>query len=872
MANATSVPLSVRPEVLGRLLVIPSMLDVLPDSGAMAVFLGAALREIPGVAQVSLCVEGIVYPSQGMGHLQPSPTLLGTRPSNPLVQQSFPLSSPRHQYGHLLLGIDAEEIFYLYRPYVSNIANIVATVLENRAFLRDIQDKNRRLQDLLTHLEERVENRTQELTNEIAYRKQLEQELRTSNEQLELAASVFTHAREGILITDALGTILDVNKAFTHITGYSREEALGRNPRLLKSGLQEAPFYRAMWRDLADKGYWCGEIWNRRKDGEVYAELLTISAVCDAEGQTQRYVALFSNITLQKIHQQELEHIAHYDALTSLPNRVLLADRLHQAMAQAMRHRQCLAVAYIDLDGFKAVNDNHGHEAGDYLLITVAKRMTRALRQEDTLARLGGDEFVAVMLDVGSPEGSQPILQRILSAAAQPVQWGGDTLQVSASLGATFYPQLDPIDADQLLRQADQAMYQAKTSGKNRCYLFDTDGHRSAHHRRASLDQLRQALAQEQFELYYQPKVNMGTGQVLGAEALIRWQHPDQGLLLPAQFLPALAEHPLATDVGEWVIATALDQLAQWHGAGLPLTISVNLEAQHLQQPDFVARLTALLAAYPAALAQSLEIEVIETNAIKNLDRMAEVIEACQAMGVQFALDDFGTGSTSLAHLKQLPVAQVKIDQSFVRNMLRDPQDLAIIEGVIDLAQVFRRQVVAEGVETLAHGKLLLQLGCELAQGYSIARPMPAVELLTWLETWKTAPVWRRQHPLNRDDWPLLLAHLEISTWVKQLVAPSQRTSSPISPFRPTLPPGPSSRLEIWFNGPGKQHYGHHPHFHNAQKAYQALAQLGHRPLTQATSPTLNPGLSKAEIQHLRQIQRELLGYLKALGHLSHRR
>ncbi|MEB3289364.1 MAG: EAL domain-containing protein [Leptolyngbya sp.] len=857
MANLVAVSESVRPEVMGRLLVIPSMLDVLPDAGAMAVFLGAALREIPGVVQASLCVEGVVYPNVGSNGCPAS------------TQQSFPLSSPRRQYGHLILSLADEASFNLYRPYVSNIANIVTTVLENRAFLRDIQDKNRRLQDLLTHVEERVQERTQELTAEIARRQQLEQSLRDSNEQLELAASVFTHAREGILITDAEGTILEVNQAFTYITGYTREDVLGHNPRLLQSGLQEAAFYRAMWRDLADKGYWCGEIWNRRKDGEIYAELLTISAVRDAQGQPQRYVALFSNITLQKIHQQELEHIAHYDALTSLPNRVLLADRLHQAMAQSVRHRQCLAVAYIDLDGFKAVNDNYGHEAGDYLLITVAKRMARALREEDTLARLGGDEFVAVLRDVGSPASSQPILQRLLTAAAQPVQWGCDTLQVSASLGVTFYPQQDPLDADQLLRQADQAMYQAKTSGKNGYHLFEGNGEPGDRHGPASLDQLRQALTQKQFELYYQPKVNMGTGQVLGAEALIRWQHPDRGLLLPAQFLPILAEHPMATEVGEWVMATALAQLAQWHSAGLSLTMGVNLEAHHLQQPDFVARLRDLLALYPDTLAQHLEIDLLETHALQDFDRMAEVIDACQAMGVQVALDDFGAGSSSLTQLKYLPATQVKIDQSFVRNMLVDPQDLAIIEGIIDLAQVFRRQVVAEGVETVAHGNLLLQLGCEQAQGYRIARPMPALDWLDWMDAWTTAPTWRRQHPLNRDDWPLLFAPLEIAAWVKALIPTRQDNGAPGLSRYPVPSPSPSLRLELWINGPGKRRYGSHPHFQNIQRCYQALTQVGQAQLAQPVDQT--SGRFQATVRQLRQLQCELLSDLKVLSRLSHR-
>lgn len=298
-------------------------------------------------------------------------------------------------------------------------------------------------------------------------------ERKRKEEKIRLAACVFSHAREGITITNADGTIVDINEAFTRITGYGREEAIGRNPRFLKSGRQDAAFYAAMWRDLHGAGHWSGEIWNRRKNGEVYAELLNISAVRDARGIAQQYVALFSDITSIKTHQHQLERIAHFDALTNLPNRVLLADRLQQAMAHAHRRGQQLAVAYLDLDGFKSINDHHGHSAGDHVLIALSKRMKQALRECDTIARLGGDEFVAVLADLGDAAASQPMLDRLLSAAAQPIQWGEHSLQVSASLGVTFYPQTNDVGTEQLLRQADQAMYQAKVAGKNRYQIFD---------------------------------------------------------------------------------------------------------------------------------------------------------------------------------------------------------------------------------------------------------------------------------------------------------------------------------------------------------------------------------------------------------------
>ena len=347
-------------------------------------------------------------------------------------------------------------------------------------------------------------------------------ERKEAEERLHLAASVFTHAREGITITDPSGTILDVNDTFTAITGYKREEVVGRNPRMLKSNRQDQGFYRGMWDDLARLGYWHGEVWNRRKDGEVYAELLTISAVRDAQGRTQAYVGLFSDITALKEQGQRLEYLAHYDALTTLPNRGLLADRLRQGMAQARRRGQLVAVAYLDLDGFKAVNDAHGHEVGDRLLIALATRMKHTSRDGDTLARIGGDEFVAIFLDLPDTQSCLPMIERLLAAVSQEVNLGLLTLRVSASLGVTFFPQMDDVDADQLLRQADQAMYQAKIAGKGRYHIFDAQQDRTVRGHHEGLDRIRQALRAGEFELHYQPKVNMRSGQGMGAEALIR--------------------------------------------------------------------------------------------------------------------------------------------------------------------------------------------------------------------------------------------------------------------------------------------------------------------------------------------------------------
>jgi diguanylate cyclase (GGDEF)-like protein/PAS domain S-box-containing protein len=563
-----------------------------------------------------------------------------------------------------------------------------------------------------------------------------------NEEKLELAASVFHNSREGITITRTDGTIIDVNEAFTQITGYSRDEVLGQNPRILSSGRHNAAHYASMWQTLISKGHWYGEIWNRRKSGEVYAEMLTVSTVRDVQGRPKHYVAMFSDITTAKAHEQQLEHIAHFDALTNLPNRVLLADRLTQAMLQAQRRGQRLAVVYLDLDGFKAVNDKYGHEAGDHLLMALAVRMKEALREGDTLARIGGDEFVAVLVDLLDATASTPVLNRLLAAASQPAQWNAEILQVSASMGVTLYPQDNELDADQLQRQADQAMYQAKVLGKNGYHFFDAKHDRHVRDQHESVERIRCALAAGEMVLYYQPKVNMRTGKVIGAEALIRWQHPDRGMLAPGLFLPAIENHMLAAELDEWVFHAALNQMQTWQEAGLQLPVSINVGARLLQQHNFVQRIQALLAAHPGVDPQSIGLEVLETSALMDIDRVSVSILACRDLGVNFALDDFGTGYSSLAYVKRLPVSQLKIDQSFVRDMLVDKDDLAILRAVMGLAAAFQQEVIAEGVETVEQGIALMQLGCELAQGYFISRPMPAQDMPSWVATWKVDAAW----------------------------------------------------------------------------------------------------------------------------------
>ncbi|MFW9617661.1 EAL domain-containing protein [Aquabacterium sp.] len=596
-------------------------------------------------------------------------------------------------------------------------------------------------------------------------------ERRKTEQQLLLAASVFTHAREGIMITQADGTIVDVNETFTDITGYPREEAIGKTPRILQSGRQTREFYQTMWHDLAAHGHWSGEVWNRRRSGEIYAEQITISSVTDAKDQVTHYVALFSDVSKQKEHEQQLERIAHYDALTLLPNRVLLADRLQQAMFQAKRRGLQVAVAYLDLDGFKAINDEHGHSVGDSFLSAIADRMKRELRESDTLARLGGDEFVAVLIDLRNTADAEPLLQRLQQAAFERCDVEGLSLQASASIGVTFYRGHDDIDADQLLRQADQAMYQAKVAGKNRCYIFDPDKDRDARGLHEHLQDIARALKDGEFVLHYQPKVHLRSGHLMGAEALIRWRHPMRGILSPAVFLPVTENHPLAVDIGERVIETALVQIGAWRQAGHDIPVSVNIGARHLQQDNFIERLDMILARHPDVPPSFLQIEIVETSALQDISQISHLLAACASRGVRSAIDDFGTGYSSLSYLKRLPAHQLKIDQSFVRDMLEDPDDLAILEGVMGLAKAFDREVIAEGIETIDHGVMLLQLGCELGQGFGISRPLPAAELLPWLSHWQPHPRWVATQTLGPTAVSVLRASIDVRAWINALDA-----------------------------------------------------------------------------------------------------
>jgi diguanylate cyclase (GGDEF)-like protein len=585
--------------------------------------------------------------------------------------------------------------------------------------------------------------------------------------------SLFEHMSEGVALHELMFDGADrpinyviraVNPNYEAMTGLKAEVVVGKTANVAY-GVVDPP-YLEEYAQVALTG--------RPARFESYFPPLSRHFSISAAPWGERgFATLFTDITALKHHHEQLEWLAHYDGLTRLPNRALLADRMRQSLAQTDRNRKLLAIGYLDLDGFKAVNDALGHEAGDSLLIEVANRLRDSVRGSDTVARLGGDEFVLLLAELDGIEDCERTLTRLLAIIAAPYFLAEQEAVISASIGVTLYP-LDHSGSDELLRHADQAMYVAKQGGCNRYHLFDPERDRRTRAHREALARIALALKQGEFRLYYQPKVDMRQGIVIGAEALIRWQHPERGVVSPGEFLPLVEDEPdLAVAIGDWVLTEALRQMDQWVQQGLHLPVSVNIAARHLQHPEFVNRLTALLEALPDLEPGQLELEILETAALEDVAVASRVIRECRQMGIDFALDDFGTGYSSLTYFKRLPVNVLKIDQSFVRDMLDDTEDFAIVAGVIGLAEAFQRQTIAEGVETVEHGLLLLQLGCDRAQGYGIARPMPAEAIPAWVRDFQPAPLWEPVRALrwSRDDFSLLTMTVEHRRWVKQLAA-----------------------------------------------------------------------------------------------------
>ena len=575
---------------------------------------------------------------------------------------------------------------------------------------------------------------------------------RVAEERYQLSAKLFQHLHEGLLITDANHRVLDVNPTFSTITGYTRDEMLGGVPALMRpaSAGSVAERQQAVVRDsLQSSGSWRGEIADRRRNGDQCSLQVTISAVKSPSGQVRFYAWALSDITQALAQRAQLERQAHTDELTGLPNRARLAQLLREAMRASEREGFLLTICYLDLDHFKPVNDRFGHEAGDRLLVDLAERLRRSLRHwasgDDAVARLGGDEFVLLLRTATLEEGRHAV-ERVMRNVSMPYGLGvaGGPVSVTASIGATVYP-IDKADADTLLRHADHAMYGAKQAGRNGYLFFDAEHDRRTEQHFEAVGRVQDALDADQFTLFYQPKVDMRQGKVLGVEALLRWKHPQHGVIAPAKFLPLIEHTGLSARLGDWVLQQGIEQLATWQRMGLDMTVSVNISARHLQEPLFAKRLEGLLARHTTPVGHRLVIEVLETAALADVDYTCALMQECRALGVRFALDDFGTGYSTFTYLKRLPLDLLKIDRSFVHNMLTDRQDLAIVEGVIGLSETFGCTVVAEGVESAEQAMRLIELGCDVGQGNGIAEAMPVDDVYPWVRSYRnpfTVPRW----------------------------------------------------------------------------------------------------------------------------------
>ncbi len=560
-----------------------------------------------------------------------------------------------------------------------------------------------------------------------------EQALLESQRNLRLSKQVIDATLDGVVITNAEGVIESVNPAFTKLTGYSAEEAVGKTPALLKSGRHDKTFYEALWTSLRETGHWQGEIWNRRKTGEIYPEWLTITEIRDDIGGEHKYAGVFSDISERKESEQQIRALAYYDALTGLPNRRLFHDRLGLALSQMRRHEQKLAVMFIDLDLFKRINDTLGHDAGDAVLVEMAARLKTCVRESDTVSRMGGDEFTILMPEIRGPDDAAHLARRVVASLREPLTFDGRELYVTSSVGIAIFPD-DGETADELTRSADTAMYRAKELGRNNYQLYTESMHTESLERMAIESHLRQAIERGEFDLNYQVKVDLVSHRTTGVEALLRWNNPELGLVPPAQFIPIAESTGLILPIGGWVLEHACRQACAWRDLGLPeISVAVNISSRQLHQSNLVETVTAALEA-TGFEASRLELELTESMLMENLDEVAPQLVRLRELGVRIGIDDFGTGYSSLAYLKRLPIDTLKIDVSFIRNIPDDADDAEIVAAVVAMAHRLDLKVVAEGVENEAQVRFLRTLGCDQIQGYLVGRPLSADNLASLLD------------------------------------------------------------------------------------------------------------------------------------------
>jgi len=807
--------------------------------------------------------------------------------------------------------------------------------------------------------------RAVERTHAFQQQELYERELRQS-QLIELAKENHTHLElrrlmdEAAIIvdTDIQGNITFSNDKFCELSGYTQEELIGKNHRILHSGAHSRDFFKELWRTIARGNVWQGDICNRSKTGSLYwvrttivpfldrisgkptsyrairfditdrkkletklaqekdrAEM-TLAAIGDAifkvtpfghitfmnktaekitgtlfeniEGQHLKDILNFQGETINQfltrmneektiiqIHtsqftsnngveyqlegnispimengepigsvlalqdvtdkkrlSEEVEWQAWHDILTSLGNRALLRQRFPLAKSSADKFNTLMAICLLDVDEFKPINDNFGHESGDLVLVEIARRLTDVIRQDDTAVRIGGDEFVLILNGFKKEDELKLALERILTSMTTPFHISnGHMTDLSISMGVSIYP-VDSVDLDTMLRHADQALYKAKQQGKNRFLFFDPTGEEAIHSRWQEIKVIEQAIINQEMVLFYQPKVNMRTGELFGVEALVRWQHPEQGLLSPIAFLPKIESTDIINRLGEWVIETALLQLQEWSNCGKNWTISINIAAYHFMQSDFSEKLQQTFSKYPTVLPQALEIEILETAALDDLQHASFIIKQCQNIGVTFALDDFGTGYSSLSYLKELPTDCLKIDQSFVRDMLENDDDMALVEGIISLSKVFNRRVIAEGVETAEHGVLLMRLGCDYAQGYGIAKPMQSDKLISWAKNYTPDKSWNiwSSTTWELSNIPLLVAQQDHINWIQEIFTALEGGVLNLSESE--LTNHYECRLGRWYYGHGKMHYSHLRSFEELESLHIKVHELAYKLVT----------------------------------------
>lgn len=562
-----------------------------------------------------------------------------------------------------------------------------------------------------------------------------ELERTTSQEELILAESVFNESVQAIIITDKDGTILRVNPAFTRITGYSSDDAVGQNPRLLSSGRHDQEFYQTFWSSILNMGYWQDEIWNRRKNGEVFPTWQTITAVRDKQKNICQFISIFSDITEKKVSEEHIFHLAHYDIVTGLHNRASFQELLEKAIIHAQRNKEQLALLYLDLDNFKHINDASGHAAGDMLLKHIATRMTDLMREEDIIARLGGDEFVILLSNINTSQNAARIAGKVLSELANPILLDNIEVVVTGSIGISTYP-ADGTDTASLLKNADVAMYRAKKNGRNNFQFFTSEMNAQAEERLILESDMRKALEKHEFVLHYQPQADLQSGEIIACEALIRWQHPDRGLIPPNVFIPVAEDSGLINPLFDWIIHTACKQHQLWRQSNLPaMRIAVNMSARQFTNQKLLLSTVKKAIEDSAIDPQYLELEITESIIMDNIDVTINTLQALRDMGIKLSIDDFGTGYSSMAYLKRLPLDKLKIDQSFVCDITTDPDDAIIVQTTIALGHNLHLDVIAEGVETQQQLQFLKDNGCDEIQGYYFSRPVAADELAELMRT-----------------------------------------------------------------------------------------------------------------------------------------